>query len=119
MKRSTRVVVAKGLLFMAAGVWHAWLVKGAVVGVLWGLLPYFLFVLAWDFIGTWVLLLPTLVILIWSDINVGLGYRQSASSTGAVALGLQALFACVVVGVATLIAAFVPARHKRRYRERS
>jgi hypothetical protein len=97
---------------------HAWLVQGALVGILWGLLPYLLLVVAWDFIATWMLLMPVLLTLIATNIDAGLAFKESTSSTAAVGLGMWAIFASLVVGVAAGIAAILPSKRNRAHRDR-
>jgi hypothetical protein len=82
-------------------------VRGAFVGILWGLLPYYLFVLAWGYIRRWFVLVPVLAVMVAADVKIGLGFRQSTSSTGAVALGINAIFGCLLVGVAMVLTFFI------------
>lgn len=103
MKKRDRMAIVKASLLVAAGLWHAWLIPGSVSSVLWGVLPYFLLVTAWRAIRSRVLLAGTLAVLVLSDLDAGLGFRQSASSTASVGLLIQVIFACGVVGVAVLV----------------
>ena len=88
---------------LTAAAWHAWLVvPTSPAGILIGLLPYYLLILAWDFLGL-VLVVPVLVVISWLAVDVGMGFRRSVSSTAGVALGVQALLACGVVGAAVVL----------------
>jgi hypothetical protein len=101
----------KSAVIGAAAVWHAWLVLPvSPAGLMFGVLPYILLVMAWDFIGTATLLVPALAAMIWSSIDAGLAFRHSTSSTAGVGLLMQQLFGCGVVGAACLIRLLIPRR---------
>ena len=99
---------------VGATVWHAWLVMPkAPVGVLVGILPYYLLVLAWDFLKL-VFVVPVLLVISWLAIDAGMGFRHSTSSTGGVALGVQSLLACGAVGAAVCLRILIPAKKGKR-----
>lgn len=114
MKRPGSATLLKCLLLLVAGGWHAWFEGGLSVGILWGLLPYYLLVLAWDYIRRWFVLIPVLALLVLSDVRIGLGFRHSTSSTGAVALGMQVIFGCIVVSAAVVLTFFISRVRVRR-----
>lgn len=114
MRRLTPSIVAKALVILVAGAWHAWLVMPASpAGILIGLLPYYLLILAWDFLGL-ILVAPVLLAISWLAVDAGMGFRHSISSTGGVALGVQALLACGVVGAAVIVRLLIPAKRGKR-----
>ena len=99
---------------LLAGAWHAWLVMPASpAGILIGLLPYYLLAIAWDFLGL-LLVVPALLAVSWLAVDAGMGFRHSSSSTGGIALGVQSLLACGVVGAAVCLRIVIPAKKGQR-----
>jgi len=112
--RLTPAIFAKALVIVVAGGWHAWLVMPASpAGILIGLLPYYLLILTWDFLGL-ILVVPVLLVISWLAVDAGIGFRHSISSTGGVALGVQSLLACGVVGAAVILRLLIPAKRGTR-----
>jgi len=114
VKRATPTILAKVLLVVGAAIWHAWVVMPqAPVGVLVGVFPFYLLILAWDFLRL-ILVVPVLLVISWLAIDSGIGFRHSTSSTGAVALAVQSLLACCVVGIAIVLRVLIPAKKGKR-----
>jgi hypothetical protein len=123
VKTPSRPLILKSTLVVLAILWHVWLSRPStlVVELLFGVTPYLLLAFAWDFIGRAWIIVPALTVVVWSDVTVGLAVRDnvSRSAMDGVAKLLQLLFACAVVGAATLLALLLPARRKRNSRDPS
>ena len=106
-------MIMKGLLLVASGTWHAWVVMpNAPVGILIGVFPYYLLILAWDFLRP-ALAVPVLLLISWLAISAGLGFRNSISSTGGVALAIQSILASGTVGIAIILRLLVPVKKRK------
>ncbi len=94
---------------------HGWLfLPNAPVGVMFASLPYLLLFFAWDYLATGWLVAMVVAILIASEVSAMRAYWHSTSSTSGVALVLQSLLGCVVVGFATLVRFTIESWHGRR-----
>jgi hypothetical protein len=120
VKAVTRRVELRASVIGLAILWHIWL-SPRFVELLFGVTPYLLLVFAWNFIGRVWLILPTLAVVAWSDATVFVQAKHAArtSSTAGVAIGMQFLFACLVVGVAVVIAWVLPTRRTPSARRRN
>jgi hypothetical protein len=120
VKAVTRRRGLKAIVIGLAVLWHLWL-SPRFVELLFGVTPYLVLVFAWDFIGRGWLILPTLAVIAWSDAAVFVQAKHAAqtSSTAGVAIGIQFLFACLVIGVAVAIAWVLPARRTPASRRRT